>query len=341
MKYSISTMFLFFALVISAVAQKADTKFTKEDLQKVSVETVKLFQQKKYGEASSPAKKAVEIARELYGKKHIETAKNLRNLGYIQLLTNQKKEAKETFEEMFEIYEQLPDLNKEDIDFAAGAAEILADMKSQVTLKSAEKYYQQALIWREEGHGKDSPKILNALVGLANINYWDKDYNRSAEFYKRAIEIGSTDKSLDKTEYYGTFLRGQCAYRKAKKSDEFETIKEKFSPLGKSEDLEVKGTTGTKTISGGTVNGKATNLPKPDYPIEARRSGGQGKGKVEVEILINENGNVISACAKENDSIHPSLLISTEIAAYSAKFEPTSLKGKPVNVFGIITYIFN
>lgn len=41
-----------------------------------------------------------------------------------------------------------------------------------------------------------------------------------------------------------------------------------------------------KIIEGGIVNGKATYLPKPDYPQEAKDF--CAEGKVAVQILIDE-----------------------------------------------------
>jgi TonB family protein len=92
-----------------------------------------------------------------------------------------------------------------------------------------------------------------------------------------------------------------------------------------------------QTIIGGVVNGKATSLPKPLYPEEARKL--RISGIVSVEVLIDESGNVISAKATKGvDNL--SLMTAAENAAMQAKFSPTTLGGKPVKVSGIITYNF-
>ncbi len=57
-----------------------------------------------------------------------------------------------------------------------------------------------------------------------------------------------------------------------------------------------------KTISGGVVNGKAISLPAPPYPAAAKAVG--AKGSVSVQVLIDENGSVISASAASG---HPLL----------------------------------
>ncbi|MEZ5425281.1 MAG: energy transducer TonB [Pyrinomonadaceae bacterium] len=91
-----------------------------------------------------------------------------------------------------------------------------------------------------------------------------------------------------------------------------------------------------KTISGGVVNGKAISLPAPPYPAAAKAVG--AKGSVTVQVLIDENGNVVSARAASG---HPLLRPSAEQAARRAKFKPTELSGQPVKVSGVITYVFN
>ena len=91
-----------------------------------------------------------------------------------------------------------------------------------------------------------------------------------------------------------------------------------------------------KTIAGGVVNGKAIRLPKPIYPPEVAASG--IGGSVKIQVLIDEEGNVISAEAVSGNSI---LRPFAEQAARQAKFAPTKLAGQPVKVSGVIVYVFN
>lgn len=90
-----------------------------------------------------------------------------------------------------------------------------------------------------------------------------------------------------------------------------------------------------KRISGGVVNGKAVSLPTPSYPAAARAV--NAKGSVNVAIVINEQGSVISASAVSG---HPLLRASAVSAARRAKFRPTLLSGQPVEVSGVIVYNF-
>jgi TonB family protein len=60
-------------------------------------------------------------------------------------------------------------------------------------------------------------------------------------------------------------------------------------------------------------------------------------GQVTVQVLIDENGNVISASAASG---HPLLRAAAVNAARASKFSPTKLSGQPVKVNGVIIYNF-
>ncbi len=90
-----------------------------------------------------------------------------------------------------------------------------------------------------------------------------------------------------------------------------------------------------KQISGGVLNGKARSLPVPAYPSAARSM--RIAGTVVVQVLIDENGNVVSASAASG---HPLLKAAAVDAARRAKFSPTLLSGQPVKVSGVIRYNF-
>jgi len=90
-----------------------------------------------------------------------------------------------------------------------------------------------------------------------------------------------------------------------------------------------------KQISGGVLNGKALQLAKPAYPAEARES--KASGAVNVQVLLDEQGNVVSAKAVSGN---PLLRAAAEEAARNSKFSPAMLSGIPVKVSGVIVYNF-
>lgn len=92
----------------------------------------------------------------------------------------------------------------------------------------------------------------------------------------------------------------------------------------------------SRPVSGGVLNGKAVNLPKPQYPPGARNL--RASGVVTVEVLLDEEGKVVSARAVDGS---PFLRQAAVNAARLARFSPTILSGQPVKVAGVITYKFN
>ena len=90
-----------------------------------------------------------------------------------------------------------------------------------------------------------------------------------------------------------------------------------------------------KPISGGVLNGKALSLPAPTYPETARRM--HVSGLVEVEVIVDETGKVISAKALSGPNSLRDVAVQ---AAYRARFTPTKLSGQPLKISGRINYNF-
>ncbi|MEP6787323.1 MAG: TonB family protein [Acidobacteriota bacterium] len=85
----------------------------------------------------------------------------------------------------------------------------------------------------------------------------------------------------------------------------------------------------------GVITGRATYLPKPVYSAAAKAV--QAEGKVDVQVMIDESGRVVSASAISG---HPLLRRAAEQAAREAVFSPTYLSKVPVKVTGVIVYNF-
>ncbi len=90
-----------------------------------------------------------------------------------------------------------------------------------------------------------------------------------------------------------------------------------------------------KVISKGVITSLALILPKPPYPQIAKQAGAHGP--VNVQVLINETGKVISAKAVSGN---PLLMHAAQQAALAARFTPTRLGDQAVKVSGVITYNF-
>jgi TonB family protein len=86
---------------------------------------------------------------------------------------------------------------------------------------------------------------------------------------------------------------------------------------------------------GGILNSKAIELPAPKYPAEAKKV--HAAGQVQVQVLVDETGKVISAEALFGPD---SLRQAAVDAARLARFKPTMINGVAVKVSGILTYEF-
>ena len=82
----------------------------------------------------------------------------------------------------------------------------------------------------------------------------------------------------------------------------------------------------------GIVNGRAIELPAAAYPKGARVS-----GRVSIKVLIDEQGNVVSADAIDGPA---ELRQAATQAAMKARFFPTRFLGQPVTLVGTAIYGF-
>jgi len=90
-----------------------------------------------------------------------------------------------------------------------------------------------------------------------------------------------------------------------------------------------------KPVTRGVINSIAVSLPKPAYPPSAKAV--SASGTVNVQVIIDEQGSVISAVATSG---HLLLRAAAVNAAKQAKFTPTKLSDQPVKVTGVIVYNF-
>ena len=152
---------------------------------------------------------------------------------------------------------------------------------------------------------------------------------------------------LNPNDYSGYEQRAKV-YRKMGKNDLAEVDEQKAKELIEAKKDKTSNSSNTsssntsssnknipKLVSGGVLNGKAINLVKPPYPPAAKAV--RASGAVNVQVTIDEDGNVISAAAISG---HPLLRTAAESAARSSKFSPTLLSGQKVKVTGVIIYNF-
>jgi TonB family protein len=86
---------------------------------------------------------------------------------------------------------------------------------------------------------------------------------------------------------------------------------------------------------GGILNSRTIQMPAPKYPAEAKKI--HAFGEVQVKVLVDETGKVISAEAMFGPE---SLRQAAVDAAKLARFKPMIVNGAAVKVSGILTYDF-
>lgn len=167
------------------------------------------------------------------------------------------------------------------------------------------------------------------------------DYENAVKDYTDAIRLTDESDKRNKVRY---LEKRAAVYYLQKKmdlwNDDLAKSSELYSDVVKETPVEPTNKSSInktipKTISGGVLNGKASNLVKPEYPTSARAV--RASGAVNVQVTVDEQGNVISASAVSG---HLLLRSSAEKAAHESKFTPTLLSGTAVKVTGIIVYNF-
>jgi TonB family protein len=86
-------------------------------------------------------------------------------------------------------------------------------------------------------------------------------------------------------------------------------------------------------VPAGVLNAQAVSKPEPAFPASAKAAA--RAQVVTVRVRVDERGNVTEARAVSG---HPLLRPAAEEAARRARFRPMVVRGKPVQVSGVLTY---
>ena len=172
---------------------------------------------------------------------------------------------------------------------------------------------------------------------LAQLYDVKGDYENAAPVLRRALDIRKAKLGISDSQTREVYQSTYCTLNKLERKEEIEALSKEFSikkPVIGDEQLKTNAADEkVREVRGGIVNSKAINLVKPVYPMEARAK--RASGAVNVQVTIDEEGNVVYACALSGAK---ELQRGSEIAAYQSKFSPTLLEGKPVKVTGVIVY---
>ncbi|HEX9919400.1 MAG TPA: energy transducer TonB [Pyrinomonadaceae bacterium] len=192
------------------------------------------------------------------------------------------------------------------------------------------------------GHNRELTQRITAIAPLLDNTRPPEtistERNRFAEIPRNAPYVigrkdvdprdggGSVLKGLDDGHYRDNTNRTPAVVVPVKREDDPPPPTPTPAPVKPREQIRV---------SSSVISSKIISKPAPPYPMLARQA--RVQGPVTVEILIDEQGRVVSAQATNG---HPLLRMAAQQSAYQARFSPTSLSGRPVKVSGVITYNF-
>jgi tetratricopeptide (TPR) repeat protein len=319
-----SRIVLIIALVGLAGAAQTNQPPGLVESHQLNTRVLKLYGESKYDEALPLAKRALQLREGALGPSHPDLIPLLTNLAELQRARQQLSEARSYLERALTIAETVL---KDDIRTAYLLDKLGYLAFSQRKPKDAENFFLQSLQIKEKAMGPETADTVQTAFDLAEIYRFLKDYEKAEPLYARALRIREQEPSTKKSDLIRTFEGYLATLHELKRTGEEDAVQQRFSQLLASEGA----------VQGGVLNGKALKLVQPNFPAIARNSGG---GIVRVQVVIDENGKVVSAKAVDPGPVHLALIAAAEDAARHSLFTPTRLSGVPVKVSGIIIYRF-
>jgi len=321
------------ALVGSHTQQPGDKQNSataKPDLieaEGLNASVISLYNEHKYAEAFPIAKRVLEIREKALAAGDELIVAALINLAEIQQARGKHPEAQEFFESALKNVEKTS--GPDSIQVAKLLDRLAIVNYNNGNPSKTESYYKRALAIREKALGAEHADVAHSIYNLAEFFQFQGNYKAAEPLYQRLIEIRNKNSEKEPEPLGEALSRYACLLRKTKRLDEAQQLEGRMYETSHLDPVPPG-----NFVSAGIVNGKAITLVTPVYPAEAR---GKQSGKVKVQVLIDENGRVLRACAVEGPNL---LMKASESAAYRSKFTPTTLEGMPVRVNGVIIYNF-
>ena len=309
---------------------KQNPATSKPDLieaERLNASVISLYNEHKFAEAFPIAKRVLEIREKALAAGDELIVAALINLAEIQQARGKYSEAQEFFESALKSAEKTS--GPDSLQVAKLLDRLAIVNYNNGNPSKTESYYKRALAIREKALGAEHADVAHSIYNLAEFFQFQANYKAAEPLYQRLIEIRKKNSEKEPESLGEALSRYACLLRKTKRQSEADQLEGPAYSASY-----VNGVPPTRIVPAGIINGKAITLVTPAFPAEAR---GKQSGKVTVQVLIDENGKVLRACAVEGPSL---LMKASESAAYRSKFTPTKLEGMPVKVNGVIIYNF-
>lgn len=310
-------------IVLSAFCSVQAQTVDKDALKQLNQNVVSAYKNQKFDEALKFARQAVDLSVKIYGVENRETAVAYANLGAIYQQKKKFKESIEAMQKAIDIYQRIPNFNGKGLFDAYETLAYSQFLGGKVA--EAQTSYVKALEASERIFGKESKEGFSPTLNVANIYARERNFEKADEYYLKTYALAIKNFGKEAKEIEQIEIARVCLFGGQKVDDE----KEKAFKEAKDKLF------GRVAKQSGIINGKAISLPIPRYPAEAREK--RLSGTASIKVTIDEQGNVIetkSIC--RNDSLGR----AAEESAKEAKFAPTLMDGKPIQVSGIIVYNF-
>lgn len=185
--------------------------------------------------------------------------------------------------------------------------------------ENVEALYLHALAIREKHYGGENLHVARTVFDLAQY-YQDRGaFVKAAPYYQRALTIRQKLLAVDDVVYRLTLARCACLLQKAGQAEQASAFEQRAGINGWPEresgdsDKPAKPKTGVDAAS----KSRLVKLASPDFPRFTHAIlGGQA---VRVNVLIDQTGQVISACASSTPALVSSIV---ENAALRSTFRP-------------------
>jgi TonB family protein len=213
---------------------------------------------------------------------------------------------------------QAPDLVEAD-QLSAQVVDLYKEGKYDQALPLA----QRALALRERALAPEDTAIADALANLAEI-YMAKGKRKEAKtHFQRAITIRDKNPGSDNTGVVKLLERYVCLAAEAGQQDEVSEVRKRLFKLNNG-------------IEYDESSHKATHLPLPTYPLEAKAK--RISGTVVAKVTVDETGKVSEVKVLCGD---PILVRGIGSAVWNARFKPPTASGRPTSFIDLVTYNFS
>ena len=243
--------------------------------------------------------------------------------GRLELLLHHLDRAKESFERALAIGEA--NFGREDLHLTRPLDELGNLHGKKGDYDGSAGAFSRSLAIKAKVLKPDDVEIARANFVLAEAYRKGRDYAKADTYYQEAIRLYSQRGDANKQELVEALRRYLIVLTTQNRKDEAASIQTRLMTLSVEPGV----------VEGGVVNGWAVRLVQPAYPTVAK--GAHAGGQVQVQVLIDETGKVISAVAMSG---HPLLHGAAIEAAKASKFTPTIKSGIAVKVRGTIIYNF-